>query len=256
MKTLRRSLLTLIATLSIAAAWPVTHTRGQTLSASLEQQTNFLPQTATPVEQLVEVAQHFKIPMAIEWLERSDANPKSAVRFSGGSVSQLVDAILQQSPEHQLAVEDRMLRIFSPAVVSHPYNFLNLQVARFQVTNESLFGAEAMLRTRINMLLYPELYRHGYGGGYGGASDSAFWVRNISISAQDLTIREILTKIAKANGNAGWVVRLTTEEMAGAKPKWDAVPINDYGHSPINARWRFIALNERPANARVRRTRK
>ena len=186
--------------------------------------------------------------MGIEWLERSNAKPQSVVTSSGGSVLQLLNAILQQSPEHQLVIEDRMLRVFSPAIVSHPSNFLNLHISRYQVTDESLLGAQAMLRTKINMMLYPELYKHGYGGGYGGAADSVFWERNISLIGQDLTIREIVTKIAEANGKALWLVRLSPEELAGDKPKWLGVAVNKYGHSPINDRWRFVALSEKRSN--------
>jgi len=254
MKTFTQILLTLTSVVSIAAVWSVPHTSSQTLISKLERQTEFLPQSALPVEQLIEVAQQFKIPMAIEWLERSNAKPQTVVTFSGGSVLQLLNAILQESSEHQLVVEDRMLRVFSQAVVSHPFNFLNLHISRYQVTDESLLGAQAMLRTKINMMLYPELYKHGYGGGYGGAADSGFWVRNISFSGQDLTIREILMKIAEANGNAVWVVRLSPEELAGDKPKWLGVAINEYGHAPINDRWRFIALSECERSKRLQLT--
>ena len=247
MKRFKQTLLTLIFVLSIADPLSVAQTRGQNLSAKLEQQTDFFPQPAPPVEQLVEVAQQFEIPMAIEWLERSNAKPQSVVPLSGGSVLQLLQAILQQLPEHELVVEDRMLRVFSPAVVSHSFNFLNLRISSYQVTDESLLGAQAMLRTKINMILYPELYKHGHAGGYGGASDSVFWVRNMSLSGRGSTIREILTKIAEANGNALWVVRLSPEELAGDKPKWLGIPINKYGHAPINDRWRFIALSQKPS---------
>lgn len=38
----------------------------QTLQERLNQQTDFIPQNAPPPEQLIEIAQRFKIPMAIE----------------------------------------------------------------------------------------------------------------------------------------------------------------------------------------------
>ena len=78
---------------------------------------------------------------------------------------------------------------------------------------------------------------------------------NISLTGEDLTIREILTKIAEANGNALWLVRLSPEELTGATPKWLGIAINKYGHSPINDRWRFIELSEKRSNNGVQRTR-
>ena len=41
------------------------------LEEKLKGRTDYLPQATAAVDQLVEVAQRFKLPMAIEWLERS-----------------------------------------------------------------------------------------------------------------------------------------------------------------------------------------
>jgi hypothetical protein len=216
----------------------------QTIKERLERQTDFVPQKSSPAEQLIEVARRFKIPMAIEWLEqtREQSNPQLALK--GRSVHDLIEAIVRQSPEHQLLIEDRILYVHPPAVVSHPFNFLNLRIPNYSVKDESLFGAEAALRTSINMKLYPELYKNGYGGGYGGGYPHAFWQKNITFSGRDLTIREILTGIAEESGIAFWIVRLKPEEFIGDQPKWIGVPRNKSGHSPINSRWQFLPLNE------------
>jgi hypothetical protein len=215
----------------------------QTLEKRLNQQIDFVPRNASPVEQLIEIAQRFKIPMAIEWLEQTNERSKAMLVFNKGSVLDLIKAVMQQSPEQQLIIEDQILYISAPAVISHPFNFLNLRIESYGVKNESLFGAEDRLRIGINMLLYPELYKNGYGGGYGGGYPNAFWKKNITFSGQNLTIREILTKIAKESGNALWIVQLKPDEFTADKPKWVGIPINEYGHSPLNTRWRFIPLN-------------
>ena len=220
----------------------------QTLKERLEQQTGFIPRNSSPAEQLIEVAQGFKIPMAIEWLERTNEQSKPTLTLKRRSVLDLIKAIVEQSAEHQLIVEDRILYIYPPAVVSHPFNFLNLRVKNFDVKDESLFGAQDVLRMHLNMMLYPELYKNGYGGGYGGGYPHAFWKKNITFSGHDLRIREILNKIVEESGNALWVVKLNPDEFAGDKPKWVGVPINNNGHSPLNSRWRFIPLSEERSN--------
>jgi hypothetical protein len=255
MNDYRQRILILFIAAIAAHFCSIPHAYGQTLKEKLEQQTKFHPQSSSPVEQLVEVALEFQIPMAIEWLEQPNGRSSSAPAFGGGSVLHLIEQIVQQSPNHQLAVGDHSLHVFSPLAVSHPLNFLNLRIPRFVVRDESLLGAQAWLRTMINMMLYPELYKDGFGGGHGGAADSPFWIRGITISVENLTIREILTKIAEANGNALWVVELSPDELAGGKPRWDGVPRDEYGHSPLNNRWRFITLiRERPNNG-MQRTR-
>jgi hypothetical protein len=221
---------------------------GETLTERLERQTDFRPQPGSPVEQLVEVAQKFKIPMAIEWLEPPPQVFTAALTFRQGTVLSLLEAIVRRSPEHRLVVTDAAAYVSPPAVTEHPFNFLNLRVSRYRVINEPLLGAEYMLRHSINALLYPELYKHGFGGGYGSAPGDPFWEANVTVSGDNLTIRETLTRIAVANGNALWVVRLKGDEFEGSKPHWDGVPIDEYGNSPLNTRWKFIPLDEKRTN--------
>jgi hypothetical protein len=223
--------------------------RAQDLQTKLEQQTDFVPQIATPPEQLIEVARRFGIPMRIEWLESSESRPTVSLndsRTGKQSVFELITRIVGQSAEHQVSFADGSVHVYSPAVLSHPFNFLNLRVGSFALQEESLYGAQAALRTAINMTLYPELYKHGWGGGYGGVSgydpEGLFYVRNITFSGTGLTIRDILDRIAKGNGNSLWVVLLKPEELQGEAPYWEGKPRDTSGHSPLNSRWDFIPL--------------
>ncbi|HYJ47236.1 MAG TPA: hypothetical protein VEV81_11555, partial [Pyrinomonadaceae bacterium] len=75
-----------------------------------------------------------------------------------------------------------------------------------------------------------------------------FWKKNITFSGEDLTIREILTRIIEESGNALWVVQLSRSEFAGKRPKWVGIPLDDHGHSPLNTRWRFLPLSEERSN--------
>jgi len=215
---------------------------GQTLKQKLAQKATFVPHAGPPVEQLIDIAHKFEIPMAIEWLTDQNAPVKLPFDSRPRKVGQLIQDIIDQSPGRRAKVEGGLLHVFSPAELSNSLNFLNLRIAKYEVRNGSLLGAEAWLRTKINMLLYPERYREGFGGGYGSAPDDPFWAKNIDVSGENLTIREILTRIAQANGNALWVVTIDPDELKGNKPRWEGVPPNESGHSPINYRWKFIPL--------------
>ena len=217
---------------------------GQTLSDKLEQQTGFQPLHGSAAEQLVQVAQEFKIPMAIEWLEEVD-QPIAPLDFHKGRVLDLLAAIVRRSPEHQLAIRQKMVYVYPPQVANHPFNFLNLRIPNYRVTKQSLFGAEDMLKHSINALLYPDLYRGGFGGGYGGSQDNSFREANVTVSGVNLTIRDLLTRIARANSHALWIVRLRPSEFKENRPLWEGVPIDRYGHSPLNTRWKFLPLEEK-----------
>lgn len=216
----------------------------QTLQERLEKQTDFVPHAASPPEQLIEVAQRFQIPMAIEWLEEKDERSKSTLNFKHGSVLELIKTIVEQSPEHQVLNEGRILYIYPPSVAAHQFNFLNLRIDAYAVTEESLLGAQASLRTRIKRMLYPDLYKNGYGGGHGGVAVGVFSEKNITFAVSDMTIREILNRIAVENGNALWIVKLKPDEFTGDKPKWVGAPLDEYGQSPLSTRWQFIPLND------------
>jgi hypothetical protein len=216
---------------------------GQTLKEKLDQKATFIPRSVSPIEQLIEIAHKFEIPMAIEWLTDQDAPAKPSFDSRPRSVGQHIQRIIEG---RRANIEGGVLHVFSPAEFSSLLNFLNLRIPNYEVKNESLLGADAWLRTKINMLLYPQRYQEGYGGGYGSAPDDPFWAKNINISGENLTIREILNRIVQANGNALWVVTLDPNELRGNKPKWEGVPPNQAGHSPLNYRWKFISLKPSP----------
>ena len=241
----RITLIFILISFTAAVACPVA---GQTLDERLAQQTDFIPQPASPPDQLIEVGRKFQIPLAIEWLDEEDVVALPPLSFRRGSVGQLIESIVQRSPQHQLLVDDRIVHVHSSFAYDHQLNFLNMRIGGFAVKDESLLGAQARLRHSINELLYPELYKYGWGGGYGCGCPPEFWKQNITFSGSNLTIRQILNLIVEESRKFLWVVRLNREELIGDKPRWVGVPIDKFGHSPLNTRWRFILLGEDRSN--------
>jgi hypothetical protein len=213
---------------------------GQMLDQRIaNEQTKFIPRDDTPLNQYVEIAQQLKIPMGIEWTQEPEQSTRQHIDFLGGTIRELLRAVC---PNSGLRSQGGLLHVAFPKTVAHsPLNFLNLRIPGYSAINEPLFVAEGLLRTRINMVLYPELYRSGFGGGYGGGG-TPFSLRSITFSGDDLTIRDILSGIAESHGNALWVVQLSHDELAGTKPKWEGIPQNKQGQSPLSNRWKFIPL--------------
>jgi hypothetical protein len=216
---------------------------GQTLEEKLALQTNFIPLSDTPVDQLIEIAQKFKISMTIEWVEQEEESDNQPPDFSGDSVLDLIAAVIQQSPDCIVTKEGEILHVFSQSEVFNPLNFLNLQIPEYSAFHEPLFEAERLLRMKINRLLYPGPYGGGYGG---GGVPNSFRARAITLVGYNLTIREILNRIAEDHGNALWIVKLNPDELTAERPTWEGVPRNKSGHSPLNCRWQFIPLDKEP----------
>ena len=195
--------------------------QAQSLEEKLGTVTDYVPKAITPVDQLVEVARRFKIPMGIEWVERADtATPDKAPPSGKRSARELIEKIVSVSPEHFVEVDDGLVHIYSATEAVHPFNFLNIRLKSYSVKEADLFAAEDQLRWAIRFTLEPEKYLNGYGGGHGHGAHDVFEIPKFTLSISDVTIREVLNRIALAQGNALWVASINSADLEGDEPCW------------------------------------
>jgi hypothetical protein len=213
---------------------------GQDLESKLAYKTDFVPKSTSALEQLIEVVQYHHIPVGIEWVNQPEGTAPQQPYHKSMSIKELITAILPLG--YRAQVTDGVLHIAQPALAADPRNFLNLRIREFEVDKVNLFGAEASLRLRIDMTLHPERFSGGgWVGGHGNLPTHGWDIRNITFSGKNLTVREILNKIAVANGNALWVVRLIPSEMMANAPFY-AQALNESGEAYKDFYWRFLPL--------------
>ncbi len=218
--------------------------QAESIEEKLVTVTDYVPKAIAPVDQLIEVARRFKIPMGIEWVEKAatatrDKPPPSEKR----SVRELIEEIASVSPEHRIEVEDGLVHIYSLAEALHPFNFLNIRLKSYSVKEADLFAAEDLLRWAIRFTLEPEKYLYGYNGGYGHADNHIFQIPKFTLSCSDVTIREVLNRIALAQGNALWVATIKSVDLEADAPGWRRKGV-DGGDFPVTSAWRFTPLAE------------
>ena len=217
---------------------------GQSLRQKLDQQTDYHIRTVKPDEQLIEVARHFQIPMAIEWLDQlAPADPSNRMKFERGSVLDLIKAIVDQAPQQEVIVEDRFVRIFAPSAFKSRLNFLNMKLKGYCISHESVLGGDFKLRIALDEMFYPKYFKHGYNGGYGGG-ERLLLIDELTICMSKPSIRDVLSEIVAQSSRAAWIVNLKPEELRGKKPFWKGVPQNESADSPLTGRWRFVELRE------------
>ena len=218
--------------------------RAQSLEEKLGTVTNYVPKAAAPVDRLVEVGRKFKVPMGIEWIERS-GTPRSDKPLPSRkrSVRELIEEIASSSPGQLVEVDDALVRIYSPIETTHPFNVLNIRLKNYSVSDGDLFAAEDQLRWAIRFTLEPEKYRGGYGGGYGHGAHDVFEIPKFTLSASDVTIREVLNQITLAQGNALWVATIKSADLEGDEPYWRRHG-TDGGDLPVTSAWHFFPLAE------------
>jgi len=226
----------------------VTATREQSsstqlsLEAKLALMANYVPESKEPREQLIEVAKRFKIPMGIEWVEQSAIISKPLSLETDATVQHLISAILQQIPEYQQTIENGVLHVSQAAFASEAQNQLNLRISRFSVTDRNLLEAQSSLRLAIEMTLYPDEYTEGYISDSGYPPGHVFTLNTITFKGSNLTVREILDSLIKANDNALWLARLNRK----------AVRAGENSSSAASEQRRSTGLGQRAAQARKR----
>ena len=232
--------------LSVAMFLLASTLNAQDLSSRLSQPASYQPAATTTLQQLIEVAQHYRIPMGIEWIHdpKAEATPLPET-IKPRTVNDLLAAILSHSPGYVARQSDGVLQVAKTDFLDKRENFLNLRLSTFEVQTVNLFGAQFELRLGIRKELYPERYANGHVGGYGYGSerDDGFDKENVTIAGNDLTIREILNKIAVANGNALWVVQFSPSQKISGQPFRAQISLNDNQTVP-DFHWQFIALGK------------
>jgi hypothetical protein len=218
-------------------------------SASLEEKlvatTDYVPAATSPVEQLIEVAQKFNIPMAVEWVDGvGNTTSEKKLPARKRSVRKLIEDIVGESSNHLVEPEGGLLRIYSPTAAQHPFNFLNIRLDDYDIKDGDLFAAEDRLRWAIRFTLEPEKYENGWVGGYGHGSDSVFEITKFTISGSDLTIRDVLNRITLAQGNALWVA-VIKNDLNGSEPFWMKKGADDEeGGRSVTSGWHFYPLSD------------
>jgi hypothetical protein len=217
------------------------------ISQSLESKLNhkveaFDSESSSTTSQLIELGQEFQIPLGVEWLLRAEEKPARPIHVRQALVRDALQIILQQQPGYQFAVREGIVHVFAQVLVNDHRNFLNLVVPRFGLEGESLFGASLKLNVSIKQTLHPS---KGFGGGYGGVGlNNDFAVPNITFSGSNLTMRQILGKIAALQGNALWVVRLKRSEMMKNEPFFAQTVSLATEEIASDFAWQFIPLRK------------
>lgn len=205
----------------------------QDVEMKLAQKADFTPAPASVREQLVQVAQYYKIPMGIEWVLQPGEERTNVIAGEASTVMALLNSILRSNPNYSITVRNGVVNVSHARYAADSRNFLNLRIAEINLDKANVFDAAAELRFRIRRTLHPERFVGGTNGGYGyGVPDEdGLDVQNISFSGKDLTVRDVLERIVSTNGNTLWLVNIAPSRMMKNEPffaQFDAKQDRDY----------------------------
>lgn len=217
--------------------------RAQSLEEKLSARPDFIPSNPNVTQRLIEIAQHYQIPMGIEWFWETNEQPPIPAQQS--TVLALIKATVSQPPGYIVDVQSGMVRIRHESFSGDRLNFLNLSLADFKADKVNVLGAQWLLRSAMNRTLHPALYARGSNGGYGIGRDrkDKFDVENISFPRSKISVREVLNGIVNQNGNALWIVEFTPSKPMNSEPFF----AQRVSGEDVDTRfvWRIIPLTRR-----------
>ncbi len=221
---------------------------GQSRDARLGQRiAKYNSEKTTPLEQLIELAQKFQIPMGIEWVDDSADTLTPSINLRGTTPKGVMVQILAQKQGYTFTVEEGIVHISQISLAHDPRNFLNISFPQYTVQKASLREAAYWLGVSLKRFLHPE---RNMGGGFGGSSlEADFDVPMISFSGNDLTVRQILNKLVLAHGKSLWVLRQNSQLLMEGEPFYASGTSSDGKGSP-DFIWDLVPLIKNDRSSR------
>lgn len=165
--------------------------------------------TVTTREALLGVLRGQGVPGGLALPSQCDGEARQAVP-AGSSLAELLDSLVAAAPQYRWQSENGVINVLPSGVPP----LLNLRLARFRaegVTSpgealvrlfESPEVQEAMTRPAVGARLF-----RGQGGHYEPEHTASGGGKTLSVSVDNVTVREALNAIAREHGRAMWTFR-------------------------------------------------
>ena len=184
-------------------------------STTLQRSNVLTPTSESALDQVIEVARMYQLPMGIEWTGAEGDSSRGMKLDTGHTVGDLLASILRRTEGYQLRAVNGVYHVVDPTVELQDTNPLNSSVSVYEVGNANVFEALAQLRWQMMRDISPEKYGSGFvaGYGYGALRYDKLDAQTITITGRNLRVRDILDRIIIANGNALWVARVNRSNI-------------------------------------------
>ncbi len=148
----------------------------------------------------------YGLPTAIEYVDRDAAHRSLNVIFHDESIREILDALLQQTPEYRVDFSDGIVDVYSPKARADSSNVMNTVIANFEVkqmeTRQADFWLFCEVATKVNK------------GWCGGSIAVGAWdPTRISLHMQNAKVYEVINAIVAENGRAIWTVTAPPDRM-------------------------------------------
>lgn len=178
---------------------------------------------------LIRVAQEFRIPMGIQWVNTPAARTKLALSWGDVTVREILETIAKTQPGYEVAVSNGVVQVFTTNI-SPKQNFLLLRVRSFEVHQEVVQMAERELRSLVMLKVVPP--KEG-AGGVGRSLATNVDEPTIDVQLNDASVQDILDSLATVSTKKIWIVTfvdssaLTATGFRRTLTLWNNSPVPD-----------------------------
>ncbi len=149
-------------------------------------------------ELAVQIAYRYRLPMAIEYLDRGALRKPLHLKLRGQSVRQVIAALVPSVPGYQVDFSQGLVDIYSPAARRNPSNPFNTLIRKYDVDGLDTHFADAQLLCAFGQQINPH-------SGCGGSVAPGQWgPMKITLHLENKRVYEILNAIVAQNGEAIW----------------------------------------------------
>jgi hypothetical protein len=146
----------------------------------------------------VQMAYRYKLPMAIEHLDRNALRKPLHFKLKDQSVRQVIASIVGSVPEYRVDFSQGLVDIYSPAARSDASNPFNTLIRRYDVEGMDTHFADVELLCAMGRQANPH-------SGCGGSVAPGQWSDlKITLHLENKRVYEVLNAIVAQNGRAIW----------------------------------------------------
>ncbi len=149
-------------------------------------------------ELAVQIAYRYKLPMAIEYLDRNALRKSLRLNMKDQTVRQVVSAIIGSVPGYQVDFLQGLIDVYSPLARSDSANPLNMMIRKYAAEGLDTHFASAQVLCAMGRQIDPH---SACGGSVAGGQWGSL---KITLHLENKRVYEILNAIVAKNGRAIW----------------------------------------------------
>jgi hypothetical protein len=185
---------------------------GPALQSQLEQKldqrvSQFDTAGRTFVGSVTALAYCYGFPTAIEYADREAARRPLNLKFRDRSVREVLEVLVQQTPEYRMSFGDGIVDVYSPRARADDSNVLNRVIRDYAITQKETREADFELFCELGKKLGSRFC--------GGSLAIGQWEpTRISLHLQNAKVYEVINAIVAANRRAMWTVTARPDRMS------------------------------------------